>query len=118
MKGNQVKKSKKSKKLELKRQRFACLKIDAEGHGLVVWQCPHCREFWTQASLNLKKCCPHCHKVFAKWNKDLEVRLSAEMVKIENNIKTWRCPHNGCQKGWHSYTTMEHCPHCGGLLTA
>jgi hypothetical protein len=115
MKGTRVKKSKKSKKPE---QRFACLKIDAEGHGLIVWQCPHCREFWTQTSLKLKKCCPRCHKEFAKWSKDLEVRLSAELVKVENNIKTWRCPHNGCRKEWNCYAIMESCPHCGGLLTA
>jgi len=115
MKGTRVKKSKKSKKPEL---RFACFKIDAEGHGLIVWQCPQCREFWTQTSFKLKKCCPNCHKKFAKWNQKLEVRLSAELVKVENNIKTWRCPHDGCGKEWNCYAIMERCPHCGGLLTA
>jgi len=121
MKGTRVKKSKKSKKPELKQKLFACLKVNADGYGEVVWQCPYCHDFWSVTDLKeglWATRCPHCHKKFAKWSKDLEVRLSAELVKVENNIKTWRCPHDGCGKEWNCYAIMESCPHCGGLLTA
>ena len=115
-----MKKSKKSKKPELKQKRFARFKVDANGYGFVVWQCPYCREFWAENSLQKLPTnrCPNCRKPFAKWSKELEVKLSAELVKMEDNIKTWRCPHGDCKGEWQSYATISRCPHCEGQLAS
>ena len=116
-----MKKSKKSKKPELKQKRFARLGIDASGYGVVVWQCPYCRDFWSVTDLKSGPWalrCPNCGKPFAKWNKELEVKLSAELVKMEDNIKTWRCPHDDCKGEWNSYSVIDICPHCEGQLSS
>jgi len=37
---------------------------------------------------------------------------------MEDNIKTWRCPHGDCKGEWQSYAVISRCPHCEGQLVS
>ena len=107
-------------KKDLKSPRFMEFVVTADGSGEVYWSCPYCHDFWSFSAatdISKMKLCPSCSQKFKKWNKEVRVKLSAEVIKIDGNVKTWCCPHDGCKAVWTGYTTMKVCPECKGALS-